>query len=365
MLTFSLGLVALMSSMAVMTGGFGKLLGKKELAVMSLSLRKTQWEDILSENGAFSDIRRTVLFEPTRLTNEANARQKACLAIHKAGDVTFKDMRTTISNLWDALTRLDPTWCLEHCFLMNHAEAIVVSLLEKQAQEMFPKDDYTPSLDVLVGGLDKLSKSKLCQACGMDAFNDIQGLIGMIESVKKGSGPEVAQVQHYSASFKLALKGLERYCTFSNFEGIEEEVFGRKVLTMAFEKYSAVVAESGATIAIDNLNMFKQFRWMSTQKEMSEVSKWRVESVQLYARNHEKMPIEDAIAGTVSFEEVAALALEDVEKPEAGKIVKNNVFSGSFSICGPSSSRSKAGVKETDKKNKLDISKFFKGKAKV
>ena len=180
---------------------------KKELAVMSLSLRKTQWEDILSENGAFSDIRRTVLFEPTRLTNEANARQKACLAIHKAGDVTFKDMRTTISNLWDALTRLDPSWCLEHCFLMNHAEPIAVSLLEKQAQEMFPKDDYTPSLDALVGGLDKLSKSKLCQACGMDAFNDIQGLIGMIESVKKRFRPRSCTS---SALFGVIQVGIER-----------------------------------------------------------------------------------------------------------------------------------------------------------
>ena len=77
------------------------------------------------------------------------------------------------------------------------------------------------------------------------------------------------------------------------------------------------------------------------------------------------MPIEDAIAGTVSFEEVAALVVEDEVKPEAGKIANNKTFSGSSSIGGSSSSTSKAGVKETDKKNKLDISKFFKGKAKV
>ena len=91
---------------------------------------------------------------------------------------------------------------------MNHAETIAVALLDKQAQELFPKDGYTPSFDTLTNGLDKLSKSKLCQACGMDAFNDVQGLIGMIDSIKKGCGPEAAQVPHSSASFKMALNGV-------------------------------------------------------------------------------------------------------------------------------------------------------------
>lgn len=206
----------------------------KATALNSRLLPQVPWESLLFLPGELEHVNCASQLPESLLEDFANVRDAVLVKIADKG-LTITDMQRAVVNDARALCALDPSFAIEIAYLEGAAEDKLrhkahETVLAALPSERAPDVTWQGAL----ASLKAVGTGPLCKAGGTSLTGEIEGVIGMLQKLSEGQGPDVDRVQHMSAFYRAVLHRVAFFAKWSQ-QGGGPSVFGRPALMRAID----------------------------------------------------------------------------------------------------------------------------------
>lgn len=197
-------------------------------------------------------------------------------------DEAFQDNADQILQALDkkqgVLLQMDSTFKLEEAFFRHMAAAGSARRLEASVLEKMPNTTGLHSAQQCLADLQEVRQSRLYTFCGAESQSSLNIAMELVQSIAQNRLPTVSVCK--GSSFKAEV--LNRLAYFAHWEPAQPAGSDDKVGTLngadAMEKhYLGMVARmalAGATVTMEELNIFHTFNWLLSAEQQAEHNKW-------------------------------------------------------------------------------------------
>ena len=330
----------------------------KSTAINCKQLPLLPWEAALLPDGQVPGARQTIQISEELLRDHKNVRECA-LGYLGGRQLTFSDMRRTLSPHAKALLALDRTFDLELTFLTEHAEKLAVEMVRCNVLEAClptEKDDMTPANSVVK--LQQLRRTPLVASVGSNLAGEVAGILAIVKKLANKEGVTAEDANKYSNFYKTAMIQMERFFSvtkkMSTMEGNRlsnmAPIYGRKAIEYHIT-YCQQLIESGVTLTLGDVQPFRTYSWLLTPSQ-SDISKHWLSSILRNVQLFQPIADKPADAGNQSVPEASSASASSM-----GIVLNGGLHAGKAKARG-------TGKNDETTTTKADMLKFFAGRGK-
>jgi hypothetical protein len=251
----------------------------KSAAVNAGLVRRLPWEVFLLEKDKIKGVRETCPV-PKELLKDIDNCREACLGFLGTGSMSISDMKRVCNHHSKALVSLDRTFILDIQFVNDEAETLIAAGVREEVLEALPCQDEDVKVQAALIKLESIKALRRTLACGPKLESEVTGIIGMAHAISQGLCPTRNLGENLSAFYLACLKRMENFCIHTT---VATTAKGKEVrlqrghlgLQAHFKEMKEAYRVNGlAGKTLNDVSMFRTFKWMLGREEQVETDSW-------------------------------------------------------------------------------------------